>query len=90
MLNIHSNGMYVKGGALIPAEDAAAAGLPAPQEAKKGTIAYGILQSHNVSGDPEQAGNLFRRHGLPRHHLCGHHPDRPGLRHGALSLCPMC
>ena len=59
MLTIHNGGMYVKGGALIPAADGAAAGLPAPAEAKKGTIAYGILQSHNVSSNPEKLEIYF-------------------------------
>ncbi len=59
MLKIHSEGMYVKDGALIPAADGPAAGLPAAAEAKKGTIAYGILQSHSVSGDPERLKIYF-------------------------------
>ena len=59
MLKIHSDGMYVKGGAMIPAADGAAAGLPAPAEAKKGTIAYGILQSHNVSSNPDKLEIYF-------------------------------
>ena len=59
MLTIHNSGMYIKGGALIPATDGAAAGLPAPAEAKKGTIAYGILQSHNVSSNPEKLEIYF-------------------------------
>lgn len=53
MLNIHSDGMYLRGGALIPAADGPAAGLPSPAEAKKGTIAYRILQSHNTSGNSD-------------------------------------
>ncbi len=51
MLNIHSDGMYVRDGALIPAADGPAAGLLSPAEARKGTIAYRILQSHNTSGN---------------------------------------
>ena len=59
MLKIHSDGMYVKGGTLIPAADGAAAGLPSPAEAKKGTIAYGILQRHNVSSNPDKLEIYF-------------------------------
>ena len=59
MLKIHQNGMYVKEGALIPASDAGVAHLPTPAQAKKGTIAYGILQSHSVSNDPEKLAIYF-------------------------------
>ena len=59
MLKIHSDGMYLHNGALIPAADGPAAGLPAPEEAKKNTIAYDILQQHNVSGDPQKLEIYF-------------------------------
>ncbi|HIX30955.1 MAG TPA: hydratase, partial [Firmicutes bacterium] len=59
MLKIHQNGMYLKGGVPVPAADAQAAGLAAPAEAKKGTIAYGILQSHNTSGNPDKLEIVF-------------------------------
>lgn len=51
MITIMQEGMYLKGGKLVNAADAAAQGLPAPEEAKKGTIAYSILEAHNTSGD---------------------------------------
>ena len=59
MLKIHQNGMYLKGGVPVPVSDAQAAGLQLPQEAKKGTIAYGILQSHNHSGTPDKLEITF-------------------------------
>ena len=59
MLTIHQNGMYLKGGVPVPVSDAQAAGLQPPREAKKGTIAYGILQSHNHSGTPDKLEITF-------------------------------
>ena len=56
MLKIHESGMYVKDGALLPT---GTSGLPAPSEAKRGTIAYHILQSHSISGDPEKLAIYF-------------------------------
>mgnify|MGYP001161551175 CR=1 FL=1 len=49
MITVKKEGMYWKKGALIPAQEAQ--GLPTPSEAKRGTIAYSILSSHNTSGD---------------------------------------
>ncbi len=49
MLDILHTAAYYKNGTFVPAGQAA--GLPDPAEAKKGTITYGILASHNTSGD---------------------------------------
>lgn len=54
MISVSSQGVYWKDGALIPAAEAAAAGLPSPEEARKGTIAYSILQAHNTGDDPDR------------------------------------
>ncbi|MCD7928678.1 MAG: hydratase [Clostridiales bacterium] len=51
MLNILHSGAYYSGGRFIPAADASAAGLPSAETAKKGTMAYSILASHNTSGN---------------------------------------
>ena len=48
MLQILHHPAYYKDGAFLPAP---AEGMPTPAEAKKGTMAYGILESHNTSGD---------------------------------------
>lgn len=48
MIKLHQNGTYLSGG--VPVSECA---VPA-SEAKKGTIAYSLLQSHNRSGDPEK------------------------------------
>ena len=48
MLEILHAPAYYKNGTFVPAGQAAE--LPAPEEAKKGTITYGILASHNTSG----------------------------------------
>ena len=56
MMKLHKEGVYlVEGAQLVPASQAQ--GHPrlqnvTPQAAKKATIAYGILQAHNQSGDP--------------------------------------
>ena len=55
-MKLHKEGVYlVEGAQLVPASQAQ--GHPrlqnvTPQAAKKATIAYGILQAHNQSGDP--------------------------------------
>ncbi len=54
MISITSSGVYYRDGAFIPAQDGPAAGLPAPAEAKKGTMAYGILTAHNTTGGTEE------------------------------------
>lgn len=51
MLKNLNSGAYFVNGSFIPAADAAAAGLPCPEEAKKGTMSYAILESHNTSGN---------------------------------------
>ena len=55
MIKLHKGGVYLVDGQLVPA--ARAQGDPrlqdaTPQQAKKATIAYSILQAHNHSGDP--------------------------------------
>ena len=55
MIKLHEGGVYLVDGQLVPA--AQAQGDPClqdatPQQAKKATIAYSILQAHNHSGDP--------------------------------------
>ena len=50
MIQLTRSGVYYKDGAFLPAQDGRAAGLKAPEEAKKGTMAYGILAAHNTSG----------------------------------------
>ena len=46
---------YLRGGSeVVPAAEAAERGITqTPEDAKRGTIAYSILQAHNTSGDPE-------------------------------------
>ena len=61
MIQLLNGGAYlVDGKQVIPAGGEAAAELkaaagvsPAPEEAKKNTIAYGILKAHNTSGNME-------------------------------------
>lgn len=44
-------GVYLKNGEILPA---GTAGLPAPDEAREGTIAYQILRAHDKSADPKK------------------------------------
>ncbi|MBQ7681565.1 MAG: hydratase [Oscillibacter sp.] len=59
MIKLHDGGVYlVRGAEIVPEGDAEKVrqltGKPADKaEAKKGTIAYGILQAHNKSGNPD-------------------------------------
>ena len=52
MITLHNSGYILDNGLTLAGERAAAA-LPAPQEARRGTIAHGILTSHNTSEDEE-------------------------------------
>ena len=48
MIQIQRSGVYYQNGAFLPAEEGAAAGLPAPETARQGTMAYQILKAHNT------------------------------------------
>ena len=62
MLTIHNQGMYYKNGSFIPAQDGAAAGLPAPEEARKGTMARDrILSCWSSRLDSGKGLRAFRR-----------------------------
>ena len=58
MLKLYGNGIYLVNGETIcscPEEVAQKTGRTVDaKEAEKGTMAYGILQAHNKSGDPDQ------------------------------------
>ncbi len=51
MITIRNEGTYYFEGKLLNAAEASAVGLAAPEEAKKKTIAYSILEEHNTSDD---------------------------------------
>ena len=55
MVKLYNEGVYLRGGKeVIPESETAAAGIEAaPADARRGTIAYSILQAHNTSGDPD-------------------------------------
>ena len=59
MLNSKREGVYYKNGAFLPAREGPAAGLPAPEEAKKGTMAYAILSKHNTAQGMEELAIRF-------------------------------
>ena len=63
MLKLYDGGVYLVGGSTIctdPREVAALTGTTVSQaEATKGTMAYGILQSHNTTGDMEHLQMKF-------------------------------
>ena len=59
MLNSKREGVYYKNGAFLPAREGPAAGLPAPEEAKKGTMAYAILSKHNTARGMEELAIRF-------------------------------
>ena len=52
MVKLYDSGVYLLNGKTLVREKDAELSLN-KEEAKKGTIAYGILQAHNTSGDPE-------------------------------------
>ena len=47
MIQIHNEGVFYRGGTLIPAAQCA----DSVAEGRKKTIAYGILSAHNTSGN---------------------------------------
>ena len=48
MITLHDNGVFLSEGALR------AAAPVSPEEGRKRTLAWSILQAHSVSGDPER------------------------------------
>ncbi len=60
MIRLYDKGAFVLNGNLIPEENISSEykqftdTLPDKEELKKNTLAYGILQSHNTSNDPEK------------------------------------
>ena len=55
MVKLYEDGIYLRGGSeVVPAAEAAERGITqTPEDAKRGTTAYSILQAHNTSGDSE-------------------------------------
>ena len=58
MVELYDSGVYLLNGKTLVQEKDAEPTLN-KEEAKKGTIAYGILQAHNTSGDPENLNIKF-------------------------------
>ena len=59
MINLYDGGAFLKDGVtLVPENDSSAAGLD-KADAKKGTMAYGILQKHNKSNDEKNLNIKF-------------------------------
>ena len=62
MIKLYDNGVYLLNGTEIVEDNAEAAALlqsktgltPDKKQAAKGTMAYGILESHNTSGNMEK------------------------------------
>ena len=54
MVKLYDSGVYLLNGRdLVPEAEAQGRVSISREDAKKGTISYGILQAHNVSGDPQ-------------------------------------
>ena len=54
MVKLYDSGVYLLNGKdLVPEAEAQGRVSISREDAKKGTISYGILQAHNVSGDPQ-------------------------------------
>ena len=54
MIKLYDGGVFLREGTeIVPEAEAAARGISkTPDEARRETIAYSILQAHNTSGDP--------------------------------------
>lgn len=48
-IKLNQSGVFYHGGRFLPEGEGLAAGLPAPQRAKSGTMAYKILKAHNTA-----------------------------------------
>ena len=50
MVKLYEDGIYLRGGSeVVPEAEAAERGITqTPEDAKRGTIAYSILQAHNT------------------------------------------
>ena len=59
MLKITCEGVYYKNGGFVPAKDGPAAGLPAPEKAREGTMAHAILKAHNTGDNLEELAIRF-------------------------------
>jgi len=59
MLKITRQGVYYQNGAFFPRQAGAAKGLPAPEQARQGTMAYGILSAHNTNGSMDRLSIRF-------------------------------
>lgn len=59
MLKITCEGVYYKNGGFVPAKDGPAAGLPAPEKAREGTMAHAILKAHNTGDNMEELAIRF-------------------------------
>ena len=59
MLKITCEGVYYKNGGFVPAKDSPAAGLPAPEKAREGTMAHAILKAHNTGDNMEELAIRF-------------------------------
>ncbi len=53
MVSVIKSGVYLKDGCLLSMKDASVLGALPPNEAKKKTMAYSILEAHNTSDDME-------------------------------------
>lgn len=83
MITLHNNGVFLAGG--VPA----AAGPVSPEEGRKRTMAWSILQAHNISGDPEHL--QIRFDAMVSHDITyvGIIQQARGLRHEGVSH-PLC
>ena len=77
-MKLHDHGVYLVNGQLT---DTAPAHVT-EAEARKGTIAYGILKAHNTAPDMKDLRIKFDSMTSHDITLCGHHPDGARLRHG--------
>ncbi len=53
MITVLNEGVFYENGSFVPAGEGAARGLR-PESGRQGTIAYGILRDHNISGSMER------------------------------------
>ena len=88
MVKLYDTGAYlVNGTTLVPEAEAARVEAMTgkkvtKEEARKGTIAYGIMEAHNTSGNMQ---NLKLKFDAMTYHVCRYHSDGKSVRNGKIS-----
>ncbi|MFR4560235.1 MAG: hypothetical protein ACLT5P_02800 [Flavonifractor plautii] len=88
MLKITCEGVYYKNGGFVPAKDGPAAGLPALEKAREGTMAHAILKAHNTGDNMEELAIRFDA--MASHDITYVGIIQTARASGMQAFCPTC